>query len=179
MTTTPGGGTFTGAALTYVANTMLLPLNGNRPDAPDVVVVLTDGFSGDDVTGPASLLHSMGVQTFVIGVGGCVSDAQLGNIANCEDHVYKLSDFNGLDGITDSIHKQICCNEPKAAPCCPRPQTLVADTSTGHNVYEAVKYRLSPQVQCEAPAEEMPPYPLAPEIPQRAEVNSVNAWVRA
>ncbi|XP_019614744.1 PREDICTED: uncharacterized protein LOC109462622 [Branchiostoma belcheri] len=117
MTTTPGGGTNTGAALTYVANTMLLETNGNRADAPDVVIVLTDGFSWDSVAGPASVLHSMGVQTFAIGVGSCVSDAQLHDIANCDDHVYKLADFNGLEGITTNIHNQICCDKPTDA--CP------------------------------------------------------------
>ncbi|XP_078691955.1 uncharacterized protein LOC144922184 [Branchiostoma floridae x Branchiostoma belcheri] len=113
ITASPGGGTLTGAALTYVANTMLLPINGNRADAPDVVIVLTDGFSGDSVTGPASVLHSMGVQTFAIGVGSCVSDSQLHDIANCDDHVYKLADFNGLEGITTNIHNQICCDKPR------------------------------------------------------------------
>ncbi|XP_078691394.1 uncharacterized protein LOC144921870 [Branchiostoma floridae x Branchiostoma belcheri] len=119
MTTTPGGGTLTGAALTYVANTMLLPSNGNRPDAPDVVIVLTDGFSWDSVAGPASVLHSMGVQTFAIGVGSCVSDAQLHDIANCDDHVYKLADFRGLENITAMVHDQICCDEPIDNGPCP------------------------------------------------------------
>ncbi|XP_078610008.1 uncharacterized protein LOC144881125 isoform X2 [Branchiostoma floridae x Branchiostoma japonicum] len=106
------GGTSTGEALEYVANTMLLPTNGNRADAPDVVIVLTDGFSGP-VTGPVSVLHSMGVQTFAIGVGSCVNDVKLHEIANCRDHVYKLSDFIRLEVITDNVHKQICCNKPR------------------------------------------------------------------
>ncbi|XP_019614884.1 PREDICTED: uncharacterized protein LOC109462749 [Branchiostoma belcheri] len=113
MPITTTGGTLTGAALSYVANTMLLPGNGNRADAADVVIVLTDGFSGDSVTGPASVLHSMGVQTFAIGVGSCVSDAQLHDIANCDDHVYKLADFRGLENITAMVHDQICCDEPR------------------------------------------------------------------
>ncbi|XP_035696152.1 uncharacterized protein LOC118429674 [Branchiostoma floridae] len=91
---------------------MLLPTNGNRADAPDVVIVLTDGFSGP-VTGPASVLHSMGVQTFAIGVGSCVNDVKLHEIANCRDHVYKLSDFIRPEVITDNVHKQICCNKPR------------------------------------------------------------------
>ncbi|XP_066292988.1 complement factor H-like [Branchiostoma lanceolatum] len=111
-TIAPGGGTATGAALTYVANTMLLTMNGNRADAPDVVIVLTDGYSAD-VSGPASVLHGMGVQTFAIGVGSCVNNAQLHDIANCPDHVYTLPDVDRLDGITGSIHKQICCDKPR------------------------------------------------------------------
>ncbi|XP_078687668.1 matrilin-1-like [Branchiostoma floridae x Branchiostoma belcheri] len=125
MPITTGGSTLTGAALTYVANTMLLPSNGSRADAPDVVIVLTDGDSQDSVTGPASIIHYMGatgVQTFAIGVGCSVSDTQLHDIANCDDHVYKLADFNGLSRITTIIHNQICCaNNLTSPPCCPRP----------------------------------------------------------
>ncbi|CAH1273800.1 COL12A1 [Branchiostoma lanceolatum] len=119
LPTTTGGGTRTGVALTYVATTMLS--TGNRPDAPDVVIVLTDGFSADSVTGPALLLHGMGVQTFAIGVGSCVNDANLHEIANCRDHVYKLADFRGLErhGITYIIHRQICCDKLQPKVTCP------------------------------------------------------------
>ncbi|XP_066292801.1 complement factor H-like [Branchiostoma lanceolatum] len=155
LPTTAWGGTLTGAALTYVANTMLMSGNGDRPDAPDVVIVLTDGQSWDDVSGPASLLHGMGVQTFAIGVGGCVNNAELHQIANCRDQVYKLADFRGLDGITGNIHKQICCDKPKiaeGAPCCPRPKTVVSDP--GYAVSNAGTYSLSPPLQCVALAED-------------------------
>ncbi|XP_066291017.1 uncharacterized protein [Branchiostoma lanceolatum] len=111
MPTATSGGTNTGAALTYVANTMLLPGNGNRPDAPDVVIVLTDGYSyPPNVAGPASVLHGMGVQTFAIGVGGCANSAQLAQIASCPDYIYRLPDFSALKSITASMHDQICCH---------------------------------------------------------------------
>jgi len=43
----PGGGTNTGAALTYVRTTMLTSAAGDRGNVPNVVVVLTDGHSAN------------------------------------------------------------------------------------------------------------------------------------
>ncbi|XP_078610005.1 uncharacterized protein LOC144881124 [Branchiostoma floridae x Branchiostoma japonicum] len=119
--TTPHSITLTGAALTYVATTML-NIN-NRPGVQDVVIVLTDGFSQDSVTGPATILHNMGVQTFAIGVGSCVNDRALYEIANCRENVYKMRDF-GFEplqraGITYNIHQQICCDKPRVRDTCP------------------------------------------------------------
>jgi len=42
-----GGGTDTAAALAYVRTTILTSSAGDRRDVPNVVVVLTDGHSGD------------------------------------------------------------------------------------------------------------------------------------
>jgi len=39
---------------------VLAPGNGNRPDARDVVLILTDGKSQDVVAGPAALLRATG-----------------------------------------------------------------------------------------------------------------------
>ncbi|XP_078611542.1 uncharacterized protein LOC144881983 isoform X2 [Branchiostoma floridae x Branchiostoma japonicum] len=117
MPTATTGGTNTAAALTYVASTMLLPSNGNRPDAPDVVIVLTDGYSSSSVAGPAAVLHDMGVQTFAIGVGACANSAQLTQIASCPDYIYRLPDFSALRSITAGMHDQICCHNQTAT--CP------------------------------------------------------------
>ncbi|KAI8494655.1 hypothetical protein Bbelb_278810 [Branchiostoma belcheri] len=126
MPTATSGLTYTGAALTHVASTMLQPINGNRPDAPDTVIVLTDGQATDSVTGPASVLHGMGVQTFAIGVGACANSAQLNQIASCTDYVYRLPDFSGLRSITASMHDQICChNHTTATDSCPQNYELV------------------------------------------------------
>ena len=42
-------GTYTGSALEYVRNVIFNETNGNRLEVPDVVLVITDGTSQDNV----------------------------------------------------------------------------------------------------------------------------------
>ena len=49
----------TGNALTYVAEKMLTA-PGNRQAVPDLVLVVTDGISKDDVVAPAKELQRIG-----------------------------------------------------------------------------------------------------------------------
>ena len=51
-------GTRTGNALNYTAQTLLTV--GNRPQARDVVLLITDGASQDDVVLPSRILHATG-----------------------------------------------------------------------------------------------------------------------
>ncbi|XP_078492910.1 uncharacterized protein LOC100186994 [Ciona intestinalis] len=61
-----GSGTRTGQALNYTAST-LIP-TGNRPNARDVVLLITDGASQDDVVVPSHNLHATGALVFVLPV---------------------------------------------------------------------------------------------------------------
>ena len=47
--------------MTYALERMLKPEYGNRKFAPDVVIVITDGRSQDDVHEPAEKLRKHGV----------------------------------------------------------------------------------------------------------------------
>jgi hypothetical protein len=51
------GTTNLGKALQHLIDNVLNV--GNRPDVPDILVIITDGQSTDDPTVPAKLLHSM------------------------------------------------------------------------------------------------------------------------
>ena len=51
-------GTRTGNAINYTASTLLKV--GNRPEARDVVLLITDGASQDDVVVPSANLHATG-----------------------------------------------------------------------------------------------------------------------
>jgi len=53
-------GTFTGMALKHVQQTIFKEDNGDRPDARNVVVLITDGRSQDDVKEASSSLRQRG-----------------------------------------------------------------------------------------------------------------------
>jgi len=64
-----GRGTKTGKALNHAFYTSLSPARGNRPDVPDVVLVITDGKSYDDVKVISDEMRLSGVQLHAIGIG--------------------------------------------------------------------------------------------------------------
>lgn len=55
-----GGRTNTGAAIKYMRNTMFTSGNGDRPDAPNVAIVITDGGSNtpDKTRGRLKAAHA-------------------------------------------------------------------------------------------------------------------------
>lgn len=53
-------GTRTGNALTYAADVLLRI--GNRPAAKDIVLLITDGVSQDEVSAPAKRIRDTGAQ---------------------------------------------------------------------------------------------------------------------
>ena len=53
-------GTRTGNALRHVNDVMLAPENGNRAEANDVVLIITDGASQDEVEDEAKKLRDRG-----------------------------------------------------------------------------------------------------------------------
>ncbi|XP_035664615.1 uncharacterized protein LOC118408102 [Branchiostoma floridae] len=113
------GHTFTGLGLDHVRNNSFLEVNGGRNDTPDVLVVLTDDDSEDDVTRPAQLLRQMGIKLFVVGVGteSDISQPTLEAIAGTPDRVFRLTDHDNLVDAIHPIHiRQAICN---ATPCPP------------------------------------------------------------
>ncbi|XP_078578161.1 matrilin-1-like [Branchiostoma floridae x Branchiostoma japonicum] len=113
------GHTFTGLGLDHVRNNSFLEVNGGRINTPDVLVVLTDDDSEDDVTRPAQLLHQMGITVFAVGIGteADIRQASLEAIAGTPDRVFRLTDYEFLvdDVHPKSIRESIC----NATPCPP------------------------------------------------------------
>lgn len=103
----PGMGTLTGKGL----NTVRTSLFGAsaRPGVPNVLLVITDGISQDDVLKPSASLRNMGVTIFSIGIGKNFNQKQLEDMATDPDteHVFK-ADFKYLDTISDKIKDGVC-----------------------------------------------------------------------
>lgn len=112
-----GSGTNTGNAIQHVARNMMSEAAGNRPGVQDLVIVVTDGKSKDDVGPPSNELRRKGAFVFVIGIeppGKPTLDLeQLNEIAGSPFNVLVADQgFDSLDAnfalrITDKV-----CGDP-------------------------------------------------------------------
>jgi len=108
-----GKGTKTGKALKYVRNKMLKKPE-NRPEITDVVLLVTDGHSQDDVDVISMMLRRQGVELFVVGVTNDVNDSQLMDITGNRDKILSdIDDFDELAKVASTIGNTICNNSCK------------------------------------------------------------------
>ncbi|KAM7421652.1 hypothetical protein PAMA_015686 [Pampus argenteus] len=106
-----GGGTHTGQGLDFMLNNHFVEAAGSRAHqgVPQIAVVITDGKSQDDVESHAQKLKTKGIVLYAIGIKDA-DEAQLKEIANepHSQHVYSVSDFAALQGISQSIIQTLC-----------------------------------------------------------------------
>ncbi|XP_069554855.1 collagen alpha-3(VI) chain-like [Brachyistius frenatus] len=106
-----GGGTRTGLGLNFLIHTHLSAASGSRAadGAAQVVVVLTDGRSQDDVVEPAQVLRLAGVEMFAVGVQDAV-DSELRDMASQphDTHVFSVDSFLILRDIIQELVVGIC-----------------------------------------------------------------------
>lgn len=101
-----GGGTKTGKGLEYLIQNHLSKAAGSRASdgTPQIIIVLTDGRSQDDVALPSSVLKSADVNMFAIGVQNAV-EGELKEIASepLDLHVFNLENFTALHNIVGDL----------------------------------------------------------------------------
>jgi len=104
-----GRGTMTGAALEYVHSTFLHQPE-NREEITDVVLLITDGRSQDEVGEISRRLRKDGVETFAIGVTKNVNEDQLLEITGNSDKMWaNIDSFDDFTAETASkIGNYIC-----------------------------------------------------------------------
>ncbi|CAH3196871.1 unnamed protein product [Porites evermanni] len=104
----PAGGTKTGAGLDVVRSQILANL-GDRSNLTNIVIVVTDGHSGDDVRAPSSRLRDMNVTIISVGVGCCYDIFNLKDMASDpdDDYVFEAT-FTTLDTIVGRMRQRIC-----------------------------------------------------------------------
>lgn len=106
-----GGGTQTGQGLDFMLKTHFVEAAGSRASekVPQIAVVITDGKSQDSVDISALNLKRKGIILYAIGIKDADED-QLREIANepHSQHVYSVSDFSALQGISQSIVQTLC-----------------------------------------------------------------------
>ena len=103
----PGGGTYTGKALTEAANSLYN--NGSvRRDVHKALVVLTDGVSTDNVTQPAKILLNHGVLVYMVAIGRDIDRTQLTQIAHGKPERVFSAEFGSLGSISNDVRGTIC-----------------------------------------------------------------------
>ncbi|XP_011417817.2 collagen alpha-1(XII) chain [Magallana gigas] len=106
---TPGGGTYTFDALTYVKTTSFLPMRGSRNNSMKAVLVMTDGQSTNyplTVKTANELRTELGAEVFAIGVGqDSKKNVEIQGIASDPDsyYVYYVDSFDYLCSVVPSL----------------------------------------------------------------------------
>ncbi|XP_054869683.1 collagen alpha-6(VI) chain isoform X2 [Amphiprion ocellaris] len=112
-----GGGTHTGRGLDFMLRNHFVEAAGSRAGqkVPQIAVVITDGKSQDMVEFHAEELRKRGIVLYAIGIKEADED-QLKEIANepHSQHVYSVSDFAALQGISQSIVQTLCTTVEEA-----------------------------------------------------------------
>ncbi|XP_029462348.1 collagen alpha-3(VI) chain isoform X2 [Rhinatrema bivittatum] len=105
-----GGGIRTGKGLEYLIKNHLTKQAGSRASdgVPQVIVVLTDRRSEDNVGSPSSVLKSADVNMFAVGVQNA-DEGELKEIASTpfNKHVFNVENFNALHGIVGDLARII------------------------------------------------------------------------
>ncbi|KAK1895563.1 Collagen alpha-6(VI) chain, partial [Dissostichus eleginoides] len=105
-----GGGTQTGLGLDYMLTEHFVEASGSRgQNVPQIAVVITDGKSQDNVESHAQDLKRKGIVLYAIGIKDA-DEEQLKEIASepHSQHVYSVSNFTALQGISQSIVRTLC-----------------------------------------------------------------------
>lgn len=112
-----GGGTQTGQGLDFMLNEHFVEAAGSRArqNVPQIAVVITDGKSQDNVETHAQELKGKGIVLYAIGIKDA-DEEQLKEIANEPhgQHVYSVSDFSALQGISQNIVQTLCTTVEEA-----------------------------------------------------------------
>uniref|UniRef100_H3A0C7 VWFA domain-containing protein n=1 Tax=Latimeria chalumnae TaxID=7897 RepID=H3A0C7_LATCH len=105
------GGTYTGKALDFVRREYFTESAGSRAqqNIPQILVVITDGESTDEVHTPAEELRQNGITVYVVGIGTHGYE-ELREIANrpSEKFLFNIDNFSVLQDLTTNLLKTMC-----------------------------------------------------------------------
>ncbi|KAJ8004899.1 hypothetical protein DPEC_G00141080 [Dallia pectoralis] len=112
-----GGGTMIGEGLDFLLNELFVPRAGSRinDNVPQIAVVITDGQSQDNVELHALELQKRGITLYAIGIKDA-DEEELEDIATkpFNQHVFRVSGFEALQGISQSIVQGLCTTVEEA-----------------------------------------------------------------
>lgn len=108
----PNGGTETGKALTFVAD-LFNQAKASRPaKVQEILIVITDKESQDDVSEPAADLRTQGVSVYAIGVKDANQDELL-KMSTDETKKFYVTSYDALNTLKGEIVTDICTQEGK------------------------------------------------------------------
>lgn len=106
----PEGGTYIGNALS-MTKSGIIDVSA-RSNVHRIIIVMTDGASSDDVTGPSNALKEAGNSLYVLGIGTSTDISELNKIASDPEQDYVFhSGFDELDKAVKSIKEKACTGE--------------------------------------------------------------------
>lgn len=117
------GSTNTGSALEFIRANYLTEMSGSRAKdgVPQIVILVTDGESNDEVQDAADQLKRDGVFVYVVGIN--IQDVrELQKIASepFEEFLFTTENFNILQELSGSLSQAVCSTverEKKSKPC--------------------------------------------------------------
>ncbi|XP_021375373.1 collagen alpha-1(XII) chain-like [Mizuhopecten yessoensis] len=106
------GNTNTAAGLRTMHNVLFTSDHGDRPDADNIAIILTDGISniGHTRTIPeANSAKDNGIRIYAIGIG-LIDTKELDGMASLPtaDHSFNVNDFSELDNLQDAVLDSTC-----------------------------------------------------------------------
>ena len=146
-----GGGTQLGFALGRVLTDQFSERRGLRRKAdglPRILVVLTDGRSGDDVSTPAKTVRDNEITIYAVGVAR-YNLQQLKEIAPSDRHVITLDSFSKLDAFVSTITSS-ACYEPRASG---NNETITTNVKKGSFKY--FSYKVNPEKNLEVSVDDL------------------------
>lgn len=83
---------------------------GDRPDAQNILYVLTDGQSSNPAATAvqAGQVRDNNIKTYAIGIGTTVRRPELNSIAMTSAYVIQVSNFSNLQNITSKLRNDLC-----------------------------------------------------------------------
>ncbi|XP_039379147.1 collagen alpha-6(VI) chain-like isoform X2 [Mauremys reevesii] len=105
------GGSYTGTALDFVRTTYFTESAGSRAleNVPQVVILVTDGESNDEVKMPANKLKARGVSVYVVGIN-VHNTTKLQEIANkpLNKFLFSIDSYDVLQDLPRSLLQTMC-----------------------------------------------------------------------
>jgi collagen type VI alpha len=106
------GNTNTADAIRLARKRMFTPENGDRSDADNVIMLITDGTSNinaQNTIPEAKLAHSQGIHIFTIGVG-IADNREIKRIASdpWQENSFSIRDFEELTDLAESLYLPEC-----------------------------------------------------------------------
>ena len=115
--------TNTQEALRYTRTSVFTLQNGDRPFAPNIIIIITDGVPQipEDLNEArrlavqeAELSRQQGISVFAIGVGPQITQDVLNAIANrpSNQYTFKVNEYRQLEGILTQVSSAACSSPP-------------------------------------------------------------------
>jgi len=108
----PNGGTETGKALTFVADLFNQAKESRKAMVQEILIVITDKKSQDDVSEPAAELRAQGVSVYAVGVKNANQDELLKMTADKTKKFY-VTNYDALNALKGEIVTDICSQKGK------------------------------------------------------------------